>query len=263
MFDLDLAGKVAVVTGASRGIGLSVTKALAAEGVSVVAGSRTGSQELTELAAHEGVRTPLIDLTAPEGPQQLVDDAITAFGGIDIVVNNIGAVIPRVQGFLAVTDEDWLWSLTTNFLVAVRTARAALPYLIQRETTAIVTISSVNASLPDPGVVDYSAAKAALSNFSKSLSKEFGPQGVRANTISPGPVTTALWLGGQGVAAVVGAAASADPDEVVRQAAAKSVTGRFTHPQEVADLVLLLASERTANVTGADFRIDGGLIETL
>ncbi|MFB7719956.1 SDR family NAD(P)-dependent oxidoreductase [Nocardia sp. NPDC056100] len=263
MFDLNLAGKVAVVTGAGRGIGLSVVKALAAEGVSVVAGSRTGSPDLTELATREGVRTPLIDLSTADGPQRLIDEAMSAFGGIDIVVNNVGAVIPRVQGFLAVTDEDWLWSLTTNLLVAVRTARAALPYLIQRDSTSIVTISSVNATLPDPGVIDYSAAKAALSNFSKSLSKEFGPQGVRANTISPGPVTTALWLGDQGVAAVVSAAAAADPDEVVRQAAAKSVTGRFTHPQEVADLVLLLASDRTANVTGADFRIDGGLIETL
>ncbi|WP_067689236.1 SDR family NAD(P)-dependent oxidoreductase [Nocardia jejuensis] len=261
--DLNLAGKVAVVTGAGRGIGLSVVKALAAEGVSVVAGSRTGSKDLTELAARDEVRSVSVDLTAPDGPQRLIDEAVSAFGGIDIVVNNVGAVVPRVQGFLAVTDEDWQWALTTNLMVAVRTARAALPHLIRRDTSVIVTVSSVNAFLPDPGVIDYSAAKAALSNFSKSLSKEFGPQGVRANTISPGPVTTALWLGDQGVAAVVGAAAAADPDEVVRQTAAQSATGRFTHPQEVADLVLLLASERTANVTGADFVIDGGLVQTL
>jgi NAD(P)-dependent dehydrogenase (short-subunit alcohol dehydrogenase family) len=126
-----------------------------------------------------------------------------------------------------------------------------------------VTISSVNAYLPDPLVVDYSAAKAALANFSKSLSKEVGPHGIRVNTVSPGPVETDLWLGEHGVAQTVGQAAGLSPAEVVEQAAAGSVTGRFTRPTEIADLVLLLASDRAGNVTGADFSIDGGLVQTL
>jgi NAD(P)-dependent dehydrogenase (short-subunit alcohol dehydrogenase family) len=128
---------------------------------------------------------------------------------------------------------------------------------------AIVTICSVNARLPDPGVMDYSAAKAALASFSKSLSKEVGPQGIRVNTVSPGPVATDLWLGQGGVAATVSAATGARPQDVERDAARQVVTGRFTRPAEVADLVLFLASDRSGNVTGADFTIDGGLITTL
>jgi NAD(P)-dependent dehydrogenase (short-subunit alcohol dehydrogenase family) len=126
-----------------------------------------------------------------------------------------------------------------------------------------VTTSSVNAFLPDPLVIDYSAAKAALANFCKALSKEVGPRGVRVNTVSPGPVATALWLGDGGVAQTVARATGAQPDAVAKQAAEQMVTGRFTRPQEVADLVLLLASDRAGNVTGADFVIDGGLITTL
>jgi NAD(P)-dependent dehydrogenase (short-subunit alcohol dehydrogenase family) len=125
-----------------------------------------------------------------------------------------------------------------------------------------VTISSVNAFLPDPGVIDYSAAKGALANLCKSLSKELGPE-IRVNTVSPGPVRTDLWLGTDGVAATVGGASGVDPVDVVRRQEAEAPTGRFTAPDEVADLVLFLASDRSANTTGSDFVVDGGLITTL
>jgi NAD(P)-dependent dehydrogenase (short-subunit alcohol dehydrogenase family) len=111
--------------------------------------------------------------------------------------------------------------------------------------------------------MDYGAAKAALANFAKALSKEVGPHGIRVNSVSPGPVATDLWLGADGVAATVGAATGADPNDVASQAASQMVTGRFTTPEEVADLVLFLASERAANITGANFAIDGGLVQTL
>jgi NAD(P)-dependent dehydrogenase (short-subunit alcohol dehydrogenase family) len=251
--ELDLKGKTAVVTGASRGIGLAIVRALAAEGVNVVAGARHSSPELAEL----GVRVVEVDLADPAGP-----DALVAAAGdrVDILVNNVGLARTRTGGFLSVTDEEWQSTLNLNLLAAVRACRAVLPGMIAAGHGSIVTVSSVNSTLADPAVIDYSAAKAALSSFCKALSKEVGPHGIRVNTISPGPVETALWLGASGVAATVAAATGRAAADIVAEAASGSVTGRFTHPDEIATLVTLLASDKAANMTGADLRIDGGLI---
>jgi NAD(P)-dependent dehydrogenase (short-subunit alcohol dehydrogenase family) len=257
--DLGLQGRVAVVTGASRGIGLAVVRALAGEGVRVIAGARKSSAELDELASAQGVRVMLGDLTGPSGPAELVE---AAGDRLDILVNNVGGAPARTAGFLSVTDEQWLASISLNLMPAVRATRSALPLMLAAGGGSIVNISSVNASLPDPAVIDYSAAKAALSNFSKALSKEVGGRGIRVNTVSPGPVETALWLGEEGVAATVARATGSDAGDIVAKAAHDSVSGRFSRPEEVADLVLLLASDRTANVTGADFTVDGGLVPT-
>jgi NAD(P)-dependent dehydrogenase (short-subunit alcohol dehydrogenase family) len=257
--DLGLTGRTAVVTGASRGIGLAITRGLAAHGAHVVAGARRSSAELDELAKEGSVRVLEVDLTDPGGPAQLV---ALASAGPDILVNNVGGAPARTGGFLSITDEDWQSSLTLNLMAAVRATRSVLPAMLTAGKGSIVTVCSVNAALPDPAVLDYSAAKAALAGFCKALSKEVGPRGVRVNTVSPGPVATDLWLGDQGVAQAVSRATGAKPEDVASQAAQGSVTGRFSRAEEVADLVLLLASDRTANVTGADFRIDGGLIPT-
>lgn len=259
---LNLTDKIAVVTGASKGIGLAVTRALVAEGALVVAGARSPGPDLPTLEADGRVVYVAVDLSEPAGPVALVERART-LGGVDILVNNAGAVTPRPGGFTTVTDEAWSASIALTLMAAVRTTRAAIPHMISRGGGSIITISSVNAYLPDPLVIDYSAAKAALTNLSKSLSKELGPAGIRVNTISPGPVETDLWLGDQGVAQTVAQAAGVDPAGVAAQVAAGAVTGRFTRPAEIADLVLMLASDRTSNVTGSDFAIDGGLVPTL
>jgi NAD(P)-dependent dehydrogenase (short-subunit alcohol dehydrogenase family) len=258
--DLGLKGRVAVVTGASKGIGLAVAAALVAEGVHVIAGARTSSAELDELSRSGSLEVTLADLADASGPEGLV---AAAGDRLDILVNNVGAAPPRLGGFVQITDDEWLSTLNINLMTAVRTTRAALPIMLAAGRGAIVNIGSVNAFLPDPGVMDYSAAKAALENFAKSLSKEVGPQGIRVNTISPGPVATALWLGDSGVAATVSRATGIAPAEVASNALADSATKRFTQPNEVADLAVLLASDRTANMTGANVTIDGGLIATL
>lgn len=260
---LDLAGKTAVVTGASRGIGLAVAQALVREGVNVTAGALNASAELSALADGGGLKVVLDDLTTTAGCQALVDAAVDEFGGVDLLVNNVGGVRPRTAGFVEVTDADWLWALDVNLLSAVRATRAAVPHLLERAPAAITTVCSVNATLPDPGVIDYSAAKAALRSFSKSLSKELGPAGVRVNTVSPGPVETALWLGAGGVAETIGRARGLDPAAVRQAAVAGTPTGRFTRPTEVAQLVLFLSSAAAGNVTGADVLIDGGLVTTV
>ncbi|WP_042410192.1 SDR family NAD(P)-dependent oxidoreductase [Streptacidiphilus carbonis] len=261
--DLGLTDKVAIVTGAGRGIGLAVADALIREGATVVAGSRESSAELKALAGDGRLLAVEVDLSEPEGPRSLVEAAVSAYGGIDVLVNNVGAVRPRVGGLLTVTDDDWEATLTINFLAAVRATRAVLPHLVERGAGSIVTVSSVNAFLPDPLVVDYGAAKAALSNFCKAVSKEFGPQGVRVNTVSPGPVATGLWLGDDGVAATVARAGGGSAASVAEQAAGGAATGRFTRPEEVADLVAFLAGGGAGNITGSDFVIDGGLVSTL
>jgi NAD(P)-dependent dehydrogenase (short-subunit alcohol dehydrogenase family) len=260
--DLGLTGKLAVVTGASKGIGLAVASALVEEGVHVVAGSRSRGPDLTRMEDDGLVSFVPVDLSTSEGPVDLIAQA-EKLGGIDILVNNAGAVSPRPGGFSSVTDDQWLASWNLGVMATVRTTRAAIPQLLRRGGGSIVTVSSVNAFLPDPGVVDYSAVKAALTNLCKSLSKEYGAQGIRVNTVSPGPVSTSLWLGEGGVAETIAQAGGGAADDVAKSAAAESVTGRFTTPQEVADLVLFLAGGRAANVTGSDFTIDGGLIKTL
>lgn len=257
--DLGLSGSVAVVTGASRGIGLAVVRGLAANDVRVIAAARKSSAELDELARTSRVQVAELDLAITDGPSRLV---ARAGDRIDILVNNVGAAPTRTGGFLSVTDQDWQSSITLNLLVAVRTIRSALPRMLAAGRGAIVNISSVNAFLPDPAVIDYSAAKAALASFSKALSKEVGPQGIRVNTVSPGPVATDLWLGASGVAQTVSAATGNKPEEVASQAASQMVTGRFTQPSEVADVVLFLATSQASNITGADFTIDGGYVPT-
>jgi NAD(P)-dependent dehydrogenase (short-subunit alcohol dehydrogenase family) len=257
--DLELSDAVAVVTGANKGIGLAITKALVAEGAYVVAGSLS-TENLDEI---ECVTPVAVDLMTPDGPARLVQKAIDEHGRVDVLVNNVGAVRIRLGGFLDTSDEEFEWALQMNFFSGLRATRAALGPMLEQGSGSIVNVASVNSFFqPDAATIDYGAAKAAVVNLSKSLSQEFGPKGIRINCVSPGQVSTDLWLGEHGVAATVAAASGVDADSVRAGAAAAIATGRFTTPEEVATLVTMLASRRTANVTGANYVIDGGLIKT-
>jgi NAD(P)-dependent dehydrogenase (short-subunit alcohol dehydrogenase family) len=258
--DLGLAGKTAVVTGGSKGIGLEIVRGLAGSGVRVITGAKKTSPELEKLAGAGAVQAVEVDLAEPSGPGAL---ATLAGDQIDILVNNVGGAPARPGGFLSITDEDWLATITLDLMAAVRTTRSVLPGMLAAGRGVIITICSVNARLPDPAVMDYCVAKAGLASFCKALSKEVGPRGIRVNTVSPGPVATDLWLGTGGVAQTVSQATGTSAQEVARQAASQMVTGRFTQPGEVADVVLFLASSRAGNITGADYVIDGGLLTTL
>ena len=260
--DTNLTDKIAVVTGASKGIGLAISQALAAAGAHVIAGARHNSAEIQALEQAGSATFVTADLSTADGPKALIASAAQR-GGVDILVNNTGAVTPRFDGILSVSDDDWLASVAVNFLSAVRTTREAIPHMLSRGGGSIVMIGSVNATLPEWNIVDYSATKAALANFTKSVSKEFGRKGIRVNTISPGPVATPLWLAEGGMAHQFAAVSGATPDQVVDSVVAGSSTGRFTQPEEVAALAVFLAGELAANITGSDIRIDGGYVATV
>jgi NAD(P)-dependent dehydrogenase (short-subunit alcohol dehydrogenase family) len=258
--DLELTDKVAVVTGASKGIGLAVVRSLAAEGANVLAGALT----VDSLLGIERVSAMEVDLVEPGGSERLVGEAVARHGRVDILVNNVGGVRLRTDGFLSVSDEDFERSMQLNFFAALRATRAAVAQMIAQGEGAIVNVTSVNSFFhPDGLVIDYGAAKAALLNLAKALSQELGPNGVRINSVSPGPVATDLWLGDHGVAATIGEATGTSAGAVREQAIAGMPTGRFTEPDEVATLVALLASPKAGNVTGSNYVIDGGLIKTM
>ena len=260
--DLELEHKVCVVTGASKGIGLAITRALVAEGAVVVAGART----IDNIQGIDCVTPVAVDLGSRDGPAQLVKRAVDDHGRIDVLVNNVGGVRLRLKGFLATSDEDFEWAMNINFFAALRATRAAVTNMMGRGG-AIVNVASVNAFFqPDTGTVDYGAAKAALVNLTKALSQELGPHGIRINDVSPGPVSTDLWLGRDGVAQTVAKATGVDPETAKKNVLASIgglASGRMTTPEEVATLVVMLASPKTANVTGSNYVIDGGLIKTL
>jgi NAD(P)-dependent dehydrogenase (short-subunit alcohol dehydrogenase family) len=257
--DLGLENKVAVVTGANKGIGLAITQALLAEGANVVAGSLTTDN----LDGLDRVVAIPVNLAAPDGPALLVQRALDEHGRLDVLVNNVGAVRIRVDGFLSTSGEEFEWALQMNFFTGLRATRAALGPMLKQGSGAIVNMASVNSFFePDAATIDYGAAKAAVVNLSKSLSQEFGPRGIRVNCVSPGQVSTDLWLGEHGVAETFAKATGVDADTIRETAKSAIATGRFSTPDEVATLVTMLASERTANVTGANYVIDGGLVKT-
>jgi NAD(P)-dependent dehydrogenase (short-subunit alcohol dehydrogenase family) len=163
--DLMLTDKVAVVTGASKGIGLAVTKALADEGAQVIAGARNPAG----VAGLDGVTAVAVDLADPAAPGQLVQRAIDDHGRIDVLVNNVGGVRMRLDGFLATSDEEFEWA-KMNFFTTLRASRAAVTAMVAQGGGAIVNVASVNAFFqPDGGTIDYGAAKAAVVNLTKSL----------------------------------------------------------------------------------------------
>jgi NAD(P)-dependent dehydrogenase (short-subunit alcohol dehydrogenase family) len=265
--DLELSDRVAVVTGASKGIGLAVTQTLVEEGARVVAVSRNRTPELDEFDGD--LVHVAVDLMAPEAPAQAINRAVTEFGGLDILVNNAGGPPPGVSlprfGFLGLTDEDWRAMIEFNLLSAVRACREAMPLLVERGDGAIVNVSSVHGRQPSAVNVDYGAAKAAMMNLTKALSEEFGPRGVRVNGVCPGPVMTPWWTDAGGAADILAATTGSERESVMTTVAPEMMqltTGRLATPQEVADVIVLLVSPRSGSTTGAEFVVDSGMVKS-
>jgi 3-oxoacyl-[acyl-carrier protein] reductase len=241
--DLGITGRSAVVTGASRGIGAAAVQMLEAEGVRVLAVSRS-----------EG-----IDVTDPGAPDRILE----ALGGQapDILVNNAGTSFARALD--ALTDDDWngLWEL--HVMASMRLMRAFAPGMAERGWGRIVNVTSSAGKRPSLTNAAYSVTKAAQSSLSRVFADTYGAQGVLVNSVAPGPVSSSLWMDEGGLADQTATARGLSREESVKVQAEKTTLGRFGTPEEIASVVVFLCSERAADVTGAHWSVDGGTVATI
>ena len=244
--DLGLADKRCVVTGSTGGIGVEVARQLVAEGAHVVTCGRRAAPGIGEVAH------VVADLGMAGEPQRVVSDAAEALGGLDVVVNNVGAA--RIARFEEVPDEEWdaYWQL--NVMSSVRVIRAALP-LLRDGGGAIVNVSSTAGKRPSTGMPHYSVTKAAVLSLSRLVADLYAKDGVRCNAVTPGPTATDAWLGEGGLADQQG-----DRDEILARVGAGRPLGRLAEPEEIASVIVFLCSDRASYVTGAAWSADGGTV---
>jgi 3-oxoacyl-[acyl-carrier protein] reductase len=240
--DLGIAGRVAVVTGASRGIGAATTALLEQEGAHVVAVSRATG----------------IDVTAPDAAERI---AAIAPGPVDILVNNAGTSF--VRGLDELTDDDWngLWEL--HVLASMRLMRAFAPGMADRGWGRIVNIASSAGKRPSLTNAAYSVTKAAQLSLSRVFADSYAAQGVLVNAITPGAVGTGLWRDEDGLAAQSAAAGGGTREDALAAQAAKIPLGRLAEPDEIAAVIAFLCSVRASTVTGAAWSTDGGTVATI
>jgi len=259
--DLGLRDRVAVVTGASQGIGRSIALALAGDGADVVLVARRlpGLEAVATEIAALGRRSEVMgtDVTTPDGAAAVVDGALERFGRIDILVNNAGKGTPKPM--LELTDADWHASIELNLMSAVRFSLACVPHMKARGWGRIVNISSRVGREPDPYFAPYAAAKAALINFSKNLANAFSEHGVLTNCVVPGLIRSeALDEAVQKTAAATGRTVGEVFEATLKKRPIPA--GRLGEPDDVAGLVALLVSERGSWITGSCFTVDGGIV---
>lgn len=254
----DLRGKRALVTGGTRGIGVATARRLARAGASVVVAARTTPAS----PQADGITVVEADIATAEGTATLAQRTLALLGGIDLLVSNAGGQTHRPEGALGFTDEDWQHDLAINLLSAVRLDRALLPAMIAQGSGVIVHVGSGAARWPRPASLPYSAAKAALTAYSKGLARDVGRYGIRVNIVLPGLIhTDALDDRLQETATATGA----DPEALLNQAIAglDIPLSRPGTPEEVAALIVFLASPEAAYLTGSQFTVDGGAFPTV
>lgn len=255
----ELAGKRALVTGGTEGVGAAIASRLSAAGAVVATTAR--SRRPTGGASDHHVQA---DLSTADGAGQVARAILERYGGVDILVHNVGGSSAPAGGFAALTDAEWGRELDLNLLAAVRLDRALLPAMLKRRSGVIVHVTSIQRVLPlHDATLAYAAAKAALATYSKGLANEVGPKGVRVTAVAPGFTETAA-----AHRLILRLAEERGVDEdTARQGLMDSLggipIGRPNRPEEVAELIAFLVSERAASIHGAEYIIDGGTIPTV
>ena len=257
MLKLNLSNKRVLVTGGTKGIGKAVVELFLAEGAKVITSARQ-----TDIEMPNDLFVPA-DLSTREGCAALVAAIKQRLGGVDIIIHVLGGSSAPGGGFAALDDEQWQRELNLNLFPAVRLDRALLPDMLERKEGVIIHVTSIQSQLPLPeATLAYAAAKAALSTYSKGLSKEVSPKGVRVVRVSPGWVETEA-----SVALAERLAQEAGTDyeggkQIIMEALGGIPLGRPSSPSEVAELIGFLSSPRAASITGSEFVIDGGTVPT-
>ena len=258
-FDLQLTGQRALVTGGTKGLGAALVQSLREVGAQVMTTARSAPERPIE-----GVTYVQADLTTAEGVTQLARAVNERWGGVDILINSVGGSTAPTGGFAALDDSVWLSELNLNLLSAVRLDRALLPAMLARGSGVVLHVTSIQRVLPLPeSTTAYAAAKGALSTYSKSLSKEVTPKGVRVLRVSPGWIETEASVA---FAERMGAEAGTDYEggkRMVMDWLGGIPVGRPATPKEVADLITFLVSPRAASVAGSEHVIDGGTVPTV
>lgn len=257
-FNLELQGRRVLVTGGTKGVGAAVVATLAEQGAKVLTTARA-----VPAGAAENVRYVAADLTTAEGCATVSDAVRRHLGGIDIIVNVLGGSSAPGGGYAALDDEIWSQELNQNLMPAVRLDRALLPLMLTQGEGVIIHVTSIQHQLPLPeSTTAYAAAKAALSTYSKSLSKEVTPKGVRVVRVSPGWVETEAAVQ---MAERLAQDAGTDYEggkAIIMKALGGIPLGRPNKPQEVADLIAFLVSPRASAISGTEYVIDGGTVPT-
>lgn len=252
----EFAGKRALVTGGTKGMGEAIVRRLAAGGARVATTARSPLPEsqVVELFVQA-------DISTGEGVDKVVRGVLDRLGGVDILVSNVGGSSAPSGGVLALGDQDWQDTINANLLGAVRLDRGLLPGMLEQGSGVIIHISSIQRRLPlFEATLAYAAAKAALTTYSKGLSKEVGPRGVRVNTVAPGFIETTA---AHGLIVRLAEQAGTDEDAARRGLIATLggiPIGRPGRPEEVAELVAFLVSNRAASIHGSEYAIDGGTV---